>query len=36
MRYFPTSLKLQPDKNKGWKIWLVRGRDVAGNAYENA
>ncbi|HEX6508683.1 MAG TPA: phytanoyl-CoA dioxygenase family protein [Chloroflexota bacterium] len=36
MRYFPTSLKLQPEKNKGWKIWLVRGKDQAGNTYENA
>jgi chlorinating enzyme len=36
MRYFPTSLKLQPEKNKGWKIWLVRGHDLAGNTYENA
>jgi ectoine hydroxylase-related dioxygenase (phytanoyl-CoA dioxygenase family) len=35
MRYFPTSLKLQPEKNQGWKIWLVRGQDAAGNIYEN-
>jgi hypothetical protein len=35
MRYFPTSLKLRPENNKGWKIWLVRGHDLAGNTYEN-
>jgi hypothetical protein len=21
--------------NKGWKIWLARGEDLAGNTYEN-
>lgn len=35
MRYFPTSLRLMPDLNRGWKLWLVRGQDLAGNRYEN-
>ncbi|HEX5323116.1 MAG TPA: phytanoyl-CoA dioxygenase family protein [Capsulimonadaceae bacterium] len=36
MRYFPTSSKVYPERNPGHKIWLARGVDVAGNAYENA
>ena len=36
MRYFPASLRLVPEKNPGWRLWLVRGRDLAGNVYENA
>jgi hypothetical protein len=37
MRYLPTSLRLLPEGNPpGWKLWLVRGRDLAGNRYENA
>jgi hypothetical protein len=36
MRYFPSSVKLQPiEANKGWKIWLARGEDLAGNEYAN-
>ena len=36
MRYFPSSVRLQPiDVNEGWKIWLARGRDRAGNDYAN-
>jgi hypothetical protein len=36
MRYFPSSVKMQPiEANEGWKIWLARGRDLAGNTYEN-
>jgi ectoine hydroxylase-related dioxygenase (phytanoyl-CoA dioxygenase family) len=36
MRYFPSSVKMQPiEANAGWKIWLARGRDLAGNAYVN-
>lgn len=35
MRYFPTSSKVYPERNAGHKIWLARGRDLAGNAYEN-
>ena len=38
MRYFPTSNKVMHDdpRNAGFKIWLVRGADIAGNRYENA
>ena len=35
MRYFPTTSKLNPARNVGHKIWLARGEDLAGNAYEN-
>ena len=36
MRYFPSSVKLQDvPQNEGWKIWLARGRDLAGNDYAN-
>jgi chlorinating enzyme len=36
MRYFPSSVKMQPiEANEGWKIWLARGRDFAGNTYAN-
>jgi hypothetical protein len=35
MRYFPASVKMMPvEQNAGWKIWLARGRDRAGNTYE--
>ena len=36
LRYFPTTTKVHPEKNVGHKIWLARGEDKAGNAYENA
>ncbi|HEY0237625.1 MAG TPA: phytanoyl-CoA dioxygenase family protein [Friedmanniella sp.] len=37
MRYFPASVRVMPvEQNAGWKIWLARGRDSAGNTYENA
>jgi hypothetical protein len=37
MRYFPASVKVLPvEKNAGWKIWLARGEDRAGNTYVNA
>ena len=37
MRYFPASVKVLPvEANEGWKLWLARGKDTAGNAYENA
>jgi hypothetical protein len=37
MRYFPASVKVLPvEKNDGWKIWLARGEDSAGNTYVNA
>ena len=36
MRYFPSSVKMQEvPQNEGWKIWLARGEDRAGNEYEN-
>lgn len=35
MRYFPASVKVMPvEQNAGWRIWLARGRDTAGNTYE--
>jgi hypothetical protein len=35
MRYFPASVKVLPvEANQGWKLWLARGRDSAGNTYE--
>jgi chlorinating enzyme len=33
MRYIPTHVKLQLDKNSMHKIFLARGRDRAGNSY---
>ncbi|RYG22160.1 phytanoyl-CoA dioxygenase family protein [bacterium] len=38
MRYFPTSTKFfdENPRNKGHRVWLARGVDVAGNAFENA
>jgi ectoine hydroxylase-related dioxygenase (phytanoyl-CoA dioxygenase family) len=38
MRYFPTTTKVYHDepRNAGFKIWLARGVDLAGNQYENA
>jgi hypothetical protein len=36
MRYFPASVKVLPvEQNAGWKLWLARGKDTAGNTYEN-
>jgi hypothetical protein len=35
IRFFPTSSKVHPERNVGHKIWLARGRDIAGNTYEN-
>lgn len=36
MRYFPASVRVLPvEQNAGWKIWLARGEDSAGNGYEN-
>lgn len=36
MRYFATDAKVDPERNAGHKVWLARGRDLAGNAYESA
>jgi ectoine hydroxylase-related dioxygenase (phytanoyl-CoA dioxygenase family) len=36
MRYFPASVKVMPvEQNAGWKVWLARGKDTAGNTYES-
>jgi hypothetical protein len=36
MRYFPASVKMMPvEQNEGWRIWLARGEDRAGNTYAN-
>lgn len=36
MRYLSASTKVLPvDKNAGWKFWLARGRNIAGNSCEN-
>lgn len=38
MRYFPTTSLVYRDgsRNAGHKLWLARGKDVAGNQFENA
>ncbi len=38
MRYFPTTSKVDANHpgNQDFKLWLARGRDIAGNHYENA
>jgi ectoine hydroxylase-related dioxygenase (phytanoyl-CoA dioxygenase family) len=37
MRYFPASVRVLPvERNAGWRMWLARGRDLAGNTYEPA
>jgi chlorinating enzyme len=35
MRYFPTTSKIYPEKQGGHKLWLARGKDIAGNRFEN-
>ncbi|MDF2725064.1 MAG: Phytanoyl-CoA dioxygenase [Paenibacillus sp.] len=35
MRYFSTDTKIIEEKNPGFKVWLARGKDLAGNKYEN-
>jgi ectoine hydroxylase-related dioxygenase (phytanoyl-CoA dioxygenase family) len=36
MRYFPSSVEMYDNEiNEGWKIWLARGDDLAGNTYAN-
>ncbi|MBA2940934.1 phytanoyl-CoA dioxygenase family protein [Paenibacillus sp. CGMCC 1.16610] len=35
MRYFATDTKVFPEKNKNFKVWLARGKDIAGNQYAN-
>ncbi len=36
MRYFSTEARVIPEKNPGFKVWLARGKDVAGNPFVNA
>ncbi len=36
MRYISTNLRVMPEKNRNWRMWLARGQDLAGNHYENA
>lgn len=36
MRYFSADTKVIPEANPGFKIWLARGVDQAGNTYVNA
>jgi hypothetical protein len=36
MRYFATSAQVIPEKTPGHKLWLARGKDLAGNTFENA
>jgi hypothetical protein len=35
MRYFSTALKIAPATNASHRVWLGRGRNLAGNRYEN-
>ncbi|MDR6882603.1 phytanoyl-CoA dioxygenase family protein [Bacillus sp. 3255] len=35
MRYFATDTKVFPEKNRNFKVWLARGKDLAGNQYAN-
>jgi hypothetical protein len=36
MRYFSTEAQVIPEKNQGFKIWLARGKDIAGSTFVNA
>ncbi len=36
MRYFSTEARVYPERNPGFKIWLARGKDIAGNTFVNA
>ena len=35
MRYFSTEARIIPERNQNHKVWLARGRDVAGSRFEN-
>jgi len=35
MRYIAADTKIHLDKNPGWRFWLARGRNLAGNPCEN-
>lgn len=34
MRFVAATVRVIPEHNPGWKIWLARGQDRAGNRYE--
>jgi ectoine hydroxylase-related dioxygenase (phytanoyl-CoA dioxygenase family) len=34
MRYLSTEIRVYPEKNRGHRLWLARGKDLAGNTYE--
>lgn len=36
MRYFSTAAKILPTRNSKHKVWLARGKDLAGSKFENA
>lgn len=36
MRYFSTEARVIPERNPGFKIWLARGKDIAGSPFVNA
>lgn len=36
MRYFSTEAKVLPERNENFKVWLARGKDIAGNSFVNA
>ncbi len=36
MRYFSTEAKVLPERNANHKVWLARGKDMAGSKFENA
>ncbi|GAA3410755.1 phytanoyl-CoA dioxygenase family protein [Paenibacillus hodogayensis] len=35
MRYFSTETRVIPERNENHKVWLARGRDIAGSKFEN-
>ncbi|MEF3305597.1 phytanoyl-CoA dioxygenase family protein [Paenibacillus sp. GYB003] len=35
MRYFSTEARVIPERNQNHKVWLARGRDIAGSRFEN-
>ncbi|GGD80423.1 phytanoyl-CoA dioxygenase family protein [Paenibacillus nasutitermitis] len=35
MRYFSTEAKVDPEKNAGFKVWLARGKNIAGSKFVN-
>jgi len=36
MRYFSTEAKVLPERNANHKVWLARGKNIAGSKFENA